>query len=166
MFPSFYLTGNIAQQALNFGDLFKSASKAYAVGPLVEWPIFRAGEIRAKVRASEAQADAAAYAYETAVLTALEDTETALLRYGEEFRTRDFLAESAASYRRAVSLAKQRYKFGEDGVLSIIDAEKELVAIEQHLALSETRLRTNLVSLYKALGGGWELFDYQAASSN
>ncbi len=159
LFPSFFLTGDIAQQALSFSDLFTSASTAFALGPLIQWPIFRAGEIRAQIASEEAQADASTYAYEKAVLTALEDAETALVRYGEELETRKRLAKAVASNARAVQLAKQRYERGEDNILSVVDAERELAQVEDGLVHSETRVITNLISLYKALGGGWEKFE-------
>ena len=159
LFPKFFLTGNAGVQSLSFSSLFESASTAWALGPLIQWPVFRGGEIRARIKAEEAQAEAAAFEYERTVLTALEDAETALVRYGEELETRKRLQKAVASNERAVRLAKRRYEGGVDDITALIDAERELANVEDNLVQSETRSITNLISLYKALGGGWETFE-------
>ena len=161
LFPRFFLTGYAGMQSVSFANLFQAGSIAYSLGPSIQWPIFRGGEIRARIQAQEARADAAALRYEKAVLSALEDAETALTRYGEEFETQKRLQKSAAAMRKAVMLARQRYALGEDGILAVVDAERELVQTEDALALSQTRIFTRLVAVYKALGGGWEVFEHQ-----
>ena len=107
------------------------------------------------------QAEAAALRYEKTVLVALEDAETALARYGQELETRQRLEHAVASNERAVRLARQRYELGEDNILAVVDAERELNLVANDLVRSETRTVTHLVSLYKALGGGWEVFEYE-----
>ena len=161
LFPSFALTGSAGLESLSFGDLFQSSSAVWALGPLIRWPIFQGGAIRSQIEVEKAEAKAAAIAYEKAVLTALADAETALVRYGQEIETRKRLNKAVESNQRSVYLAKLRYKLGEDNVLSVIDAERELSNVEDKLVVSEIRTLTNLVSLYKILGGGWEVFDVQ-----
>ena len=160
LFPRFFLTGGAAQQALSFGDLFDASSTAWSLGALMQWPVFRGGEIRARIDAEAVQAEAAALRYEKTVLVALEDAETALARYGQELETRRRLEHAVASNERAVRLARQRYELGEDNILAVVDAERELNLVANDLVRSETRTVTHLVSLYKALGGGWEVFEY------
>jgi len=159
LFPKFFLTGNAGVESLSFSTLFESTSTAWALGPFIQWPVFRGGEIRARIKAEEAQAEAAALEYERAVLTALEDAENALVRYGEELETRKRLQKAVASNERAVALAKRRYEGGVDDITALIDAERELAGVEDDLVQSETRVITNLIALYKALGGGWEAFE-------
>lgn len=165
LFPKFFLTGSAGVESLTFSSLFESASTAWALGPLIQWPIFRGGEIRAQIKIEEAQAQAAAYEYEKAVLTALEDVETALVRYGEELETRKILREAVDLSESAVEYSRGRYEGGIENIVSLIDAERELVDVEDELIQSETRSLTNLISVYKALGGGWENYPYTPTNS-
>lgn len=156
LFPRFFLTGSAGLQSLSFGNLFESGSQALALGPNIQWPVFRGGEIRAQIKVQEAEAQAAALEYEKTVLTALEDVENALVRYGKELETRERLAKAVIANEQAVRLAQTRYKAGEDNILTVIDAERELASVEDELTQSETRVVVYLISLYKALGGGWD----------
>jgi len=158
LFPKFSLTGNAGLQSLSFGNLFQSGSTAWALGPLIQWPIFHGGEIHARIKVEEVQAAAAALNYEKAVLGALEDTQTALVRYGEEFETRKRLSKVVVANQKSLNLAEQRYKLGEDNIISVFDITSKLLRAEDNLARSQTRTLINLISLYKALGGGWEVF--------
>lgn len=159
LFPRFFLTGGVGVEALAFSDVFRGSSGTYALGPSIRWPLFQGGAVRARIRAQKAQAEGAAIAYEKAVLMALQEAESALVRYGEEAVTRKVLAKGAAAARQAVAIAGERYRAGEDNILAVVDAERELAAVEDALALSETRMLTHLAGLYKALGGGWEPFE-------
>ncbi len=87
LFPRLSLVGSIGQQAQNGGDLLAQASNQFSVGPALYWPVFAGGTIRANIRAADARADAAAAAYEAAVLGALSDSETALNRYAAAQRS-------------------------------------------------------------------------------
>jgi NodT family efflux transporter outer membrane factor (OMF) lipoprotein len=156
LFPRFSLTGAAGLEALHFTDLFQSGSNTARLGPQVRWPIFQAGRIRANIKATEARADAAAAAYEQAVLAALGETEAALERYGRELETRRKLQGAVDSNQRAVDLAKQRFDIGTGTQFEVIDAEARLLAVESDLVQSETASLTKLVALYKALGGGWD----------
>ena len=156
LFPKFFLTGSAGLQSLSFGDLFQSTSGALSLGPSIQWPIFKGGEISARIKAKESSTDAAALNYEKAVLSALEDAETALVRYGQELETRKKLEIVVTTNQDVLNLAIQRYESGETDLLDLLDAERHLIKSKNDLALSETRTVTNLISLYKALGGGWE----------
>lgn len=159
LFPRFFLTGMAGLESLSFGDLFRSGSGFWSLGPSIRWPIFSGGRIRANITATEARAEQAALRYEQAVLQALEDAESALVRYGEELETRRRLMEAVETRRNVVAIAKRRYGEGLDDLLIVLDAERELTRGEDQLIQSETRTLTYLISLYKALGGGWEAFE-------
>lgn len=159
LFPSFSLTGTAGLESLTFGDLFQSGSTMFALGPMIRWPVFQGGRIRAQIKAREAKAERAALIYEQTVLNALKETETALSRYGQELETVRRLRQAVTVNERTVVLAKQRYEDGADDILSVVYAERELANTEHDLVIAETRAITYLISLYKALGGGWESFD-------
>ncbi len=158
LFPKFFLTGNAGTQARTFGDLFSAAGGVWSLGSLVQWSVFEGGAIRARIKAEEAESEAALATYEKAVLEALADTETALTRYGQELETRKRLFAGVESRRKSVQLAKELFDAGEEDYLSVLDAERELTASEDDLVISETNSITKLVALYAALGGGWEEF--------
>ncbi len=92
--------------------------------------------------------------YERTVLTALEETEGALVDFGREQSRQQFLQTSAEASQKAADLAHQRYEGGITDFLSVLDAERTLLEAQDRLAASQTRTVTALVAVYKALGGG------------
>lgn len=159
LFPSFSLTGAAGFESISFDDWVEASSGTWAVGPALSLPIFRRGQLRAQVNAAEARADAEAALYEQSVLRALEDAETSLVNYAEEIETRAELDEAVATQREAMGLINERFREGDVDFLEVLDTERALLAVEERLVRSETAIATNLVALYKALGGGWEAFE-------
>jgi len=157
LYPRFYLTGTAEPQSAKFTDLFRANSFAWSFGPQISWPVFQGGRIRSNIAATEARRDEALARYRQAVLTALQEVETSLAGYGQYQVERERLALSAKSQSRAVELARQRYERGIKDFLTVLDAERQLSDVENSLAMSETRVVLNLIGLYKALGGGWQL---------
>ena len=159
LYPRFYLTGYAEPQSAKFVDLFRANSFAWSVGPTISWPVFQGGRIRSNIAATEARRDEALARYRQAVLTAMEDVETSLVGYAEHQVERERLALSVKSQSRAVELARKRFETGIRDFLTVLDAERQLRDVENSLALSETQVLVNLISLYKALGGGWQQTD-------
>jgi outer membrane protein TolC len=93
------------------------------------------------------------------VLNALADAESALIRYLRKLESRASLARAVADRQRSVELARSLFNAGEEDFLAVIDAERELLVAEDQYVLSETDSLLNLVTLYAALGGGWEVFE-------
>jgi len=159
LFPRFTLLGNAGRIAASSRDLDLSNADTYGVTQLVEWPIFQGGALRARIDSSEALARSAAADYEATVLAALADAETALVRYLRKLDNRAALAEALESRQRSVELARALFNAGEEDFLAVLDAERELLATENELVLGETDSILNLVTLYAALGGGWNVFE-------
>lgn len=156
LYPKFFLAGTFGLQSISAGDWFSGASRFWSIGPTISWPVFDAGRIRANIEIRSAQQEQALRLYEKSVLSALQEVETALVNYTQEQARYRSLLEAVAAQRRAVETATERYRNGLEGFLSVLDAERNLYSSESDLAQSETNLASNLVSLYKALGGGWE----------
>jgi multidrug efflux system outer membrane protein len=156
LFPKFFITGDIGRQARNFGDLFMASAGLWSFGPSVSWSVFDGGAIRARIDVEKAENKAALANYEKVVLEALSDTEKALTRYGREIETRNKLAQSVNSRREAVNLAEVLFDAGEADYLSVLDAQRELTLSEDDLINSEAQTVIKLISLYTALGGGWQ----------
>lgn len=159
LYPDFSLTGVVGRSARVLSDLFEPGSGIFSIGQFLRWPIFEGGALRARISAEGAEAEQAAALYEQRVLESLADAETALTRYAQKLNTRSRLQDAVESRRRSVELARALFDSGEEDFLSVLDAERELVNAEDELVRSETDTILNLVTLYTALGGGWEVFE-------
>jgi len=104
-----------------------------------------------------ARQEQAAIRYEQTVLTALQDVEGALVAYTKEQVTRDSLVQAVKANRQAVDIANELYLRGLVDFLNVIVSQRSLNNSEDQLAQSAQRVSENLVALYKALGGGWEV---------
>jgi outer membrane protein TolC len=119
------------------------------------WPIFAAGRIRANIAAQNDREEQALCAYRKTVLTALADVEDALVAYAKERTRHQALAASAQDFKLSEALARERYEEGYDSYLDVVDAQRSLYAAQDSLAQSDQQLIDDLISIYKALGGGW-----------
>ena len=156
LFPKFSLTGAAGLQSISASDWFTGRSRFWSVGPTVSWPIFDAAKIRANIEVRNAQQEQALNQYEKTVLTAFQEVETSLVNYSKEQARHRSLIDAVAANRRALQMANQLYIRGLNDFLNVLDAQRSLYASENDLAQSEATTASNLVALYKALGGGWE----------
>ena len=156
LYPRFSLLGNIGLQSVSASDWFSAQSRFWSIGPTISWPVFDAGRIRETIEIRNAQQEQALGQYEKSVLTAFEDVENALVNYGNEQTRYRSLLEAAAANRRALQMANDLYIQGLVPFLNVLDAQRTLYATESDVAQSEANMASNLVALYKALGGGWE----------
>jgi NodT family efflux transporter outer membrane factor (OMF) lipoprotein len=155
-FPKFSLTGDFGFQTEDLNIFSLTRSRYWSFGPTIRWPIFQAGRIRANVKVQNARQEQVLVNYEKAVLTALEDVENALVIFaGEQVRYKN-LTDAVNASRHAVELANELFSKGLANFLSVLDAERSLYTSEDSLIQSERTVSLNLVTLYKALGGGWE----------
>ena len=157
LFPRVTFSGNLGLQANEVSGLFKSGADTYSFGPNITWAALDFGHVLARIKAANARAEAQLAAYERTVLTALEETENALVDFGREQVRRDYLRSAERSATQAMALARQRYDGGIADFLPVLDAQRTQLLIQAQLAASETRTATSLVAIYKALGGGWEI---------
>jgi multidrug efflux system outer membrane protein len=159
LFPQFFLTGDIGMQARLFSDIFSGGAGLWSIASMMQWSVFEGGALRARIDVQKEESLAALASYEKAVLEALRDAETSLMSYGQELETRRRLANGVESRRRSVALAKDLFNAGEQDYLAVVDAERQLIASEDDLIVSEARSVTKLIALYTALGGGWDIFE-------
>lgn len=159
LFPRFFLLGDIGRAASSSSDLNLSLANTYSLIPSVSWPIFQAGAIRSRVQIREAETREAAANYENVIINALADSESALIRYLRKLDVRAALTGAVAERNRSYKLARSLFEAGEEDFFAVLDAERELLATEDQYVLSETDSLLNLVTLYAALGGGWEIFE-------
>jgi multidrug efflux system outer membrane protein len=157
LFPRVTVTGFVGFLSGDFGHLFSSSSgndgRAWSVAPSVSWPALDYGSVRARLRASRANADGAMVSYEKTVLNALEETENAFVAYREQQMELKSLLEQAEASRRAADLAAVQYREGVADFLTLLDAQRTQLAAESAVAASEGAVNIDVVAIYKALGG-------------
>lgn len=156
LFPKFSLTGSVGLQGNKPAALFNWSNRYWSVGPSVSWPLFDAGRIRSNIEVQNALQEQALLAYRATILSAWQDVENALIAYAKEQEHRDALAQAVAANRQAVDLATQLYRQGQTDFLNVLSAQRSLYSSEDALVQSDRTVATNLIALYKALGGGWE----------
>ncbi|HLH12208.1 MAG TPA: efflux transporter outer membrane subunit [Methylovirgula sp.] len=155
-YPSVALNASVGFQALDFVNLWKGSSLQYALGPSVTLPIFEGGRLRSTLELRDAQQQEAAIAYHETVLKAWHDVVNALIAYRTEQQRRLHLAAQVDHAGKALGLARDRYRDGVAQFITVLDAQRTLLSAQQQLAQSSTNVAVDIVSLYKALGGGWE----------
>jgi len=158
-FPSFSITGAIGSSVRVFSDLFTTGTITGSLAEALHWSLYTGGATSAKVDMAASESEAAKARYQQSVLLALEDAESALLRYGREWQTLKLLRNVEASRQTAAEIATLRYEAGEEPLLTVLDAERTLMTTRNNIASSETRILTNLSLLYKSLGGGWQVVE-------
>jgi NodT family efflux transporter outer membrane factor (OMF) lipoprotein len=155
-FRKFTILGSLGQESVKFSNLADGNSTFWSIGPGVSVPIFNAGRLRAAVDVEKARTEQALAVYEKTVLQALADVENALVAFSKEQNRREILVHAVQSNRRAVNLSEQLYQRGLAPFLNVLDAQRALYTAEDQLVQSDTTVSTSAVSLFKALGGGWE----------
>jgi len=156
LFPTVTLLGSVSLGAPKAGDIGKGASFGYSFGPLISWTFPNFAVASAKIREARAGSDASLAGFQGTTLTALRETEQALARYSAALGQNAALARAADSAQRAADQTKQRFDSGRDNFLALLVAEQNRAAARQALAQSDTKVADLQVSLFKALGGGWE----------
>ena len=154
LFPKISLSAFFGLRNTDLDALFKSAAFSYSAGANLLQPILNFGRIRAGIDLAEAKQQEAYLAYQKAVLEALQETETAMTRYLNEEIRRQTLSRAVADLREAVRLSQLRYHEGAVSFLDVLDAQRALYAGEIELARSQAEASTDLIAVYKALGGG------------
>jgi outer membrane protein, multidrug efflux system len=157
LFPRVNVTGFVGFLSGDVGRLFSTTSdnnaRGWSVTPTVSWAAFDIGSVKARLRASEAQSDAAAANYEKVVLTALEDTENSFVAYSAGQAQLKSLTEQAQASQRAAELAETQYREGVADFLVLLDAQRTQLDAEDSVAQAETSVNVSVVAIYKALGG-------------
>lgn len=157
LFPRFSLSGSFGLSASKLPTVPDSSSRFWSFGPAVRWPILDWGRVRSTIRVEEARTEQALIGYEQAVLKSFEDVENALVAYGREQDRRESLRTALAANERAFKTANDLYTAGLTDFQRVLDTQRNLFSSEDSLTLSDQSVATNLIALYKALGGGWEV---------
>ncbi len=156
LFPRFSLSALIGLQSNSLANLVTASSQYWSAGPAVQWSLFDGGRSRATIAISEARRDQAQATYEKTVLTALAETENALVAYAREQEKHKILGQAVTSGQQAMTIAKGQYEAGLTTFLNVLLSEAALYQSQDKLTQSNQQLALDMVALYKALGGGWQ----------
>lgn len=141
----------------NFDNIFDSGSLFYSFGPQVQWPFFNYGRIENNIRVQDARFQQLLVNYKDTVLRAAQESEDALIGFLKAQESTAFVQNSAHAAQRSVEIALVQYREGAVDYQRVLDTQRALLQEEIRLADSRSSIATNLIALYKALGGGWEL---------
>jgi NodT family efflux transporter outer membrane factor (OMF) lipoprotein len=167
LYPSFSLNGYIGVAAAGntdttrtgdsgIGELFRTESLTYSVGPSFVWPFLNYGRIRNDIRVQDARLQQALIAYRESVIQAareVEDSMTALARSREQD---DILASTVAVAERSSDLSLLRYTEGFADYQRVLNAQQALFSAQQRYAANRGAVLANFIALYRSMGGGWQ----------
>lgn len=155
LYPKFSLFGTIGYEARAEDNLFDSGNLVYNFGPKLSWRLLQGGAVLQNIEIQNARQEQAIKQFRATVLGALEEAETALSAYIGEQERRDALITSTKAASQAFTLARNQYQAGLVDFSTVLIAQQSMLSYEDQLAQSEGTVTTNLVRLYKSLGGGW-----------
>ncbi len=158
-YPKFNITGNISYQAPKIGDMFEKQYGTWSAGPSVSWNIFQAGKTVYNVELQEAVAEAAGIDWKSTVLTALKEVEDALITAAKERERIAYINLVVENNKKAYQYSFNYYKEGGLEFIDLLDAQRSMLSAEQSQIQSRQLFISHIISLYKALGGGWSLED-------
>jgi NodT family efflux transporter outer membrane factor (OMF) lipoprotein len=156
-YPHIGITGTIGVQSQNFSHLFDSNSLIGQIGPGFNWNILNYGRIKNNVQAQDARFQQAILTYRDTVLRANEEVENGIVSFLREQERVVSLTGSANAAARSVELATRQYQKGTIDYQPLLDSERVLVHQQDTLAEGRGLVGIHLVSIYKALGGGWQV---------
>jgi NodT family efflux transporter outer membrane factor (OMF) lipoprotein len=160
LYPSFTLLGSIGLEttASHAGtkSLFSQRSLFYTVGPRINWPFFTYGRLTNGVRVEDARFQQLLVSYRDTVLKAAQEVEDALVGFVNAQEAAVHETRSVSSAHRSVEISLVQYREGATDFQRVLDAQRSLLQEQNRLAQSTSSVATNVIALYKALGGGWE----------
>jgi NodT family efflux transporter outer membrane factor (OMF) lipoprotein len=170
LFPAFQLFGSIGlasstskntiaggSSGSSFSDLFTSDSIEFLGGPSVTWNLFNYGRIKNQVRTEDALLQQLIVNYEDTVLRAQQEVEDSLVGFLGRQEEAGYLLDSVKAYQRSVDLSMLQYREGLIDFQRVLDSQRFLVREQDLWTTTRGDVILNLVSLYKALGGGWQI---------
>jgi NodT family efflux transporter outer membrane factor (OMF) lipoprotein len=167
LYPSFSLFGNIGLQtssegglqsgSAHFHNLMDNDSVFYSFGPAINWPIFNYGRIENFVRIQDARYQQLLVNYQNTVLQAEQEVEDSMTGFLRAQETAVFDQNAVKAARRSTEIAMAQYREGAVDFERVLDAQRSQLLQENNLAQTNSSIVTNLIAMYKALGGGWEL---------
>lgn len=163
--PTLSLNGSVGVASHRLDDLFKNRSMTYSIAPKLSWTIFDGLSRNAALASARENMRLKVDSYNLAVLTAVSEAESALAAYSGELATIDALEKVVSEAKVQMDLSLDLYKQGLDDFLSVANAQISYLTYSDQLVAERGKAASALVTLYKALGGGWSADDaYQPSN--
>lgn len=153
--PKVFLKGSFGYAARDLKDLVKSKSMTYEIAPALSWTIFSGGQLVNATRLAKAQLDETINQFNQTVLTAVQETDNAMNAYRNSIKQIVALREVRNQGVETLKLSLELYKQGLSPFQNVLDAQRSLLSYENQLVQAEGSSLLQLITLYKALGGGW-----------
>lgn len=154
LYPKFALSGSIGVSSPNLTP-WDSYTKSISFGPSFSWNLFDFGFLEKRVAAQEATLNATIADYKNTVLQAYQETETAWHACLNEMSRHDDLSIAANATARALDVADRRYDLGEADIEDVLTQQANLLNAQENIVVHRATIFSHLISLYRALGGGW-----------
>jgi NodT family efflux transporter outer membrane factor (OMF) lipoprotein len=158
LFPHFSLTGGAGYQGQGLRVTPAQNSFIWSLGPSVSWSILDFGTLDALVNIADLQTHAQLSNYKQKILNAVQDVDTATSAYAAQQDRLKNLNQALGASQQAVSIATQRYDRGLTDSLNVIDAQRQQYELEQQYVIAQQTAAEQFITLYKALGSGWEKY--------
>ena len=158
-YPRVSLTGSIGLEAMKASNVFSAGADAASIAASLAQTVLDFGRIRGNIQAQEAVREETLARFSSSVLTALEDVENAMVAFAQEQERRSALGEAADAAEQAAALSRYQYRSGLVDFNTVLVAQRSLITLQDQLTASEGNVTSNLIRLYKALGGGWTVED-------
>jgi multidrug efflux system outer membrane protein len=155
LYPRITLGGSVGSTGTSFSDIFGGGPFRWLVGSLINWSFPNTGAARARIAGAEANTRGALASFDGTVLTALEETETALSTYAREIDRRQALVAARDGAARAAKISEARQREGTIDFLTVLDAQRTFADADADLATADVRIADAQVDLFRSLGGGW-----------
>ena len=155
LFPKFSLNGSVSQQSANLSNWLSPSTRVSSFGPSFNWALFQGGAIQANIRVQQALRAESVLAYRKTVLTALQEVEDAMIASTNARKRHIALADAVRANRGAVEISLKLYTNGQIEFINVLNAQRSLLQSQSDFTQNKLALATNLITLYKALGGGW-----------
>ena len=157
LYPTFSLSGMLGFNSKSISNLFTGPSLNWSASLPISWQIFNRKQIKANIAISEQRTQQALFNYENTVLKAYAEVENSIVSYNTQNKRYQYLSEAVTANKEAVNLVLIQYNKGITDFQNVLDTERSLFRQQNNLIQSEANMVVDLVLLYKALGGGWEV---------
>lgn len=157
LYPRINISGSIGFLAATMGNLFTSAASTAFAQPALYWSAFDRERVKSRIDASDARTRAQLASFDKTVLGALEEVDTGMVNFSKSQARRSQLKQAASANAHSYELARKRYDKGLDALPDLLNIETQYLAAQDRLMQSEIDSAVNVIALYKALGGGWEI---------
>lgn len=156
LLPSFRIGGNLGLSAINFSELFEGDSFGYGLGPSFSWPILQGGRIRCQIQLEECEVEEAIANYEQTLLRAAEEVENSIVGFNKNRARAAALARTVEAAQKSLESVLALYRAGQVDFQNVLDTQRTLFQAQNSLAIAQGQIITDLITFYRALGGGWD----------